>query len=278
MDRSQIIAIIQAAAARQGVDPATLLRIGEIESSLNPNDRATRSSASGLFQLTRAGWQDYGQGDPLDPTANADAGARMTAANIAGLKASGYPINPQNTYLAHFAGLGGARSLLGADPSAPVASVLSPEAIKANPEVLGRGQTVGDVINWAGRRMAGGGTQSLAGGPSPQPANRQEAPVPSLTLDQLAMGLPGQGTMPVAPGNAAPLDLAAAGQPANGGPTGMLSALFGTGNGKPGLLGGAAGMGQQQPQFRPPEPMAMPVPVGMRNPLLAAILQRGSAV
>jgi transglycosylase-like protein with SLT domain len=262
MDQSQIIALIQAAAARQGVDPAVLLQIARRESSLNPNDAASTSSAKGLFQLTKAGWKDYGQGDPFDPAANADAGARMTAANIAGLKASGYPISPANVYLAHFSGLGGARQVLGADPSARVVDVLGADVVKANPFLAN--MSISDMQAWADRKMADVGqttSPAAAGGPvmpQPQPG----------ALDQVAMGRAPSGS-PV--GGGAPFDLAAAmgGMPGGGSKgspqLGMLA----------NALGGFGGAAQQQaPQIKPSE-MEMPIPVGMRGSLVASILARG---
>ncbi len=95
----------------------------------------------------------------------------------------------------------------------------------------------------------------------------------NLTFDQLAMGLPGQGTMPQV--SNAPLSLSGAG----GMPTGPQGAPSG-GQQALGMLAGMLGGmkppgGQQQMQAEPLKPMAMPIPVGMQQGLVRAILARG---
>jgi hypothetical protein len=148
----QITQIIRDRAEAAGVDPATLLRIGQIESGLDPSAAASGSSAKGLFQFTRGTWDRYGNGaNPLDPVANADAGARLLRDNAAALRNGGIEPSPGSLYLSHFAGVEGARKLLSADPSAPVASVLGDAAVKANPFL--RNLSVAGVRSWADRKM-----------------------------------------------------------------------------------------------------------------------------
>lgn len=79
---------------------------------------------------------------------------RFRADNIASLTSAGIQPTPGNTYLAHFLGAGGARSVLGADPSTPVSQLLSPEAIAANKSVL-EGKTAGEVAAWAANKFGG---------------------------------------------------------------------------------------------------------------------------
>lgn len=80
----------------------------------------------------------------------------MTGSNAQALSAAGYTPSAGNVYLAHFLGLGDAQKVLGADPSTPIAKVLSPKVIQANPFL--NGKTVADVEQWAnGRMMTGGG-------------------------------------------------------------------------------------------------------------------------
>jgi hypothetical protein len=79
---------------------------------------------------------------------------RFRADNIASLTSAGIQPTPGNTYLAHFLGAGGARSVLGADPSTPVSSLLSADAIAANKSVL-EGKTAGEVAAWAANKFSG---------------------------------------------------------------------------------------------------------------------------
>lgn len=79
---------------------------------------------------------------------------RFRADNIALLASAGIQPTPGNTYLAHFLGAGGARSVLGADPSTPVSSLLSADAIAANKSVL-EGKTAGEVAAWAASKFGG---------------------------------------------------------------------------------------------------------------------------
>ena len=75
-------------------------------------------------------------------------GEAHTNRNASVLTRAGFEPNGANLYLAHFAGIGGARSLLSANPNAPVESVLSKDAIDANPFL--KGKTVGQILQWAG--------------------------------------------------------------------------------------------------------------------------------
>jgi hypothetical protein len=79
---------------------------------------------------------------------------RFRADNIASLTSAGIQPTPGNTYLAHFLGAGGARSVLGADSSTPVSSLLSADAIAANKSVL-EGKTAGEVAAWAANKFSG---------------------------------------------------------------------------------------------------------------------------
>ncbi|MCC0809117.1 hypothetical protein FPV16_23440 [Methylobacterium sp. W2] len=67
------------------------------------------------------------------------------------LRSAGFDPTPGNTYLAHFAGPGGAKSVLGADPSTPVVQVLPPASIAANPFL--KPMTAGDLMGWAARKV-----------------------------------------------------------------------------------------------------------------------------
>ena len=71
-----IVALIRERALANGVDPAALVRIAQIESGLNPSAANPSSSAKGLFQFVDRTAKQYGLTNPLDPAASADAGAR----------------------------------------------------------------------------------------------------------------------------------------------------------------------------------------------------------
>lgn len=74
----------------------------------------------------------------------------FTAANQQRLKDAGFATSTGNTYLAHFAGPDGAIDVLSASPDTPITELLSPKAIKSNPEVFSKVKTAGDLIKWAG--------------------------------------------------------------------------------------------------------------------------------
>lgn len=172
---ASITDIIRERALANGVDPSVLLRMAQIESGLNPNAAASGSSAKGLLQFTDGTWKSYGgSADPYDPTANADAGARLLRDNAAALRSAGIEPNPGSLYLAHFAGLGGAQKLLSADPAAPAGSVLGDAAVRANPFLAK--MTVGDVRNWAAGKMGGEAPASPAAPSGPAVATAQQAP------------------------------------------------------------------------------------------------------
>jgi len=147
-------------------------RIIGAESSGNPNAQNSRSSAGGLGGFIDSTWvatvkkfrPDVARGmsnDQIielkksDPTLARELTTRHTEENAKGLTDAGIPATAANTYLAHFAGLAGAKNILNAPDDTAVSSVLSDAAIKANPEVLA-GKTVGQVKAWAARKMRAG--------------------------------------------------------------------------------------------------------------------------
>ena len=78
----------------------------------------------------------------------------LRANNTQALTSAGIAPTPGNTYLAHFLGAGGARSLLSVDPNTPVSQILDPRAIAANKSVL-EGKTAGQVAAWADSKFGG---------------------------------------------------------------------------------------------------------------------------
>ena len=171
--KSGVISAIQLASTRTGVDFAYLLNKADQESSLNPNAKASTSSASGLFQFIKSTWfkmvKDHGAEygltneasaitekngqlhvtDPAmrqkildlrhDPILSSAMAAEFTKENKDYLDASvGGNIGSTELYMAHFLGAGGASKFLNklhAAPNAPAADFL-PEAAEANPNVF----------------------------------------------------------------------------------------------------------------------------------------------
>jgi hypothetical protein len=142
---------------------------------------------------------------------------RLRADNTQALTSAGIAPTPGNTYLAHFLGAGGARSLLSVDPNTPVSQILDPRAIAANKSVL-EGKTAGQVAAWADSKF--GGPPGLAA--SMTAGNQRQAGVgaPSFTP---AMG---GGMSPTAPtvNNAMVLDLMGQQPPQQGNALAMQAA------------------------------------------------------
>lgn len=165
------------------------------ESGGNPNARNPHSSAGGDGQFIDSTWlsmlrkhrPDISDGksdsDLLALKFNPDLSREMTAAyaadNAGILTKAGLPVTPGSTYLAHFAGPQGAVGILNADPSAPVSSILTPAAVKANPFL--QGMTAADLRAWADRKVGGS-----APTPAQPPAPQQAAAPTALQTDQPA--------------------------------------------------------------------------------------------
>lgn len=152
----------------------------------NPAARNPRSSAMGNGQFIDATWldivkrnrPDIAQGksdqDILALRADPKLSAEMTDVygmeNADFLRAGGIQsVGNAEKYAAHFFGPTGAIKVLQADPNASFASVLSPEVIKANPQ-LAR-MTVGQ---WRDQNAAkfGGGAQPAAAPPQVQASDQ----------------------------------------------------------------------------------------------------------
>lgn len=114
------------------------------ESSGNVYAKNPRSSATGLYQFTEGTWNDLARKYPqlqlsadgrLDPAQQERAMRQFTQDNADFLGSRGYQPTTSNLYLAHRFGPQGALQLLTADQNAPVASVVSPAVMKANPDL-----------------------------------------------------------------------------------------------------------------------------------------------
>ncbi|MEO1969666.1 MAG: transglycosylase SLT domain-containing protein [Sphingomonadaceae bacterium] len=180
---ANVQAAIARAAQRTGVNFDYLLAQARLESNLDPNAKASTSSATGLYQFIDSTWlrtldehgAKYGMnwasdaiapgGRTADPAArsqllslryDADTSslmaAELTRENAAGLRGSlGREPEPAELYLAHFLGLGNAQQFLGALQSNPdqSASAMLPQAARANRAIFydgDRARTVGEVM------------------------------------------------------------------------------------------------------------------------------------
>lgn len=141
-------------------------RIIGAESGGNATAKNPRSSATGAGQFIEGTWLDMiGKHRPdlaglprdqvlalrNDPALSRQMTQAYADENAAGLRAAGLPVNDGTQYLAHFAGLGGARSALSSDPSTPIANVLPADSIQANPFL--QGWTAGQLVDWSARKV-----------------------------------------------------------------------------------------------------------------------------
>jgi hypothetical protein len=172
-----------------------------VESGGNPNATNPRSSASGLGQFIDATWlatirqakpELAGKSDAellalkTDPQLSREMTEAYANQNQAILTKAGVPVTPGTTYLAHFAGPGGAVKVLQADPNAMAGDVLGAAVVKANPFLAK--MTARDLQAWADRKM---------GGSSPQPQPSQAAPAgPASGLLAQAPAPPAGGLAP----------------------------------------------------------------------------------
>ena len=145
------------------------------ESSGNDLAKASTSSAYGRYQPIKSTWLNWYQqrypASGLTPdqiyAKRADGALQevfmddFTAANAAALRRAGLAETADNLYMAHFLGASDAVKVLAADADAPIAGLVRPKSIAANRRVL-EGKTVGDVRQWAARKMG-----SEASGPVP---------------------------------------------------------------------------------------------------------------
>jgi hypothetical protein len=148
------------------------------ESGGNATAKNPRSSATGLGQFIDSTWLDQVAkyrpdlaGLPQDqilalrndPDISKEMIQHYGDENGAKLRAAGLPDTDGTRYLSHFAGPGGARAVLSADPSTPVVQVLQPGQVSANPFV--RPMTAGQLVDWANGKVGGAApTMQMPGG------------------------------------------------------------------------------------------------------------------
>ena len=150
-----------AASKKVGVDLSILYAIAKQESGFDPSAKAGTSSGKGLFQFINGTWDSVFKSyksfypelsrGPLDPLANAIAGALYIKENMQILSKKKIPINATSVYAAHFLGPYGASKLLSSDVNAIAASLFR-SAAKSNPNIFydkangNRARTIGEVI------------------------------------------------------------------------------------------------------------------------------------
>jgi hypothetical protein len=197
----------------------------QAESGGDPTAHNARSSAAGLGQFIDPTWlatvkahaPDVAAGksdDEIlalknDPTLAAQPQNMQLAKNMTGAYASdnqailskaGLPVTPGTTYLAHFAGPGGAVKVLQADPGADVGGILGPAAVAANPFL--KGMTAQGLQSWAAGRVGTTSPRVAQGAPG-TPAAPPAPPAPPAAPPIFA------GAAPAAPPVAAYQDPAA---------------------------------------------------------------------
>lgn len=173
-------------------------QIISVESAGNPNAKNPRSSALGAGQFIESTWlnmlskyrpelttgrsRDEILALRTDPTLSKQMTEALALENADALTKAGFQATPGNTYLAHFAGPKGALGVLGANPTTPVADILGPSAVRANPFLAN--MTAADLAAWANNKM--GVTPEAA---APQPAN-VPAPMAAPMASPFALASP----------------------------------------------------------------------------------------
>ena len=160
--------LVAKTARAHGLNESGALAIVQRESRFNPNAKAGTSSASGLYQFTKATAARVGLrwDDRFDPAQNAEAGSRLERMNVDYMERRLHrPVSSADAYLAHFYGPGAAVRFEQArdrDPSGDAAAQFPKEAASNKPVFYdhGRHRTVDEVFH---RLTDDRGSYSLAG-------------------------------------------------------------------------------------------------------------------
>ncbi len=137
-----------------------LVHIMHAESRGKTAAKNTESSATGLFQFTKATWKGYGNGRNIyDADAQCDAVVRFALDNAKCLrKTLGREPTAGEYYLAHFAGPSRASAILKADNDTPIKQLLDADAVHSNRDIKFDGKLFGrftarDIKCWANKKM-----------------------------------------------------------------------------------------------------------------------------
>ncbi len=173
--------------------------LGGFESTNNPRAVNPTSGAAGEFQFMPPTWQQMRAQHPdlnlpaspteAPPELQAEVEKRFRAGNAQSLQMAGLPVTSATLYLAHRVGADGAKTLLQADPNAPMHTVVPPKWVEQNPDMRG---TVGDFIRQAQQRFPQEGAPARPAAPPPLGAPASAPGVP--------MGTPGGAPAPGQPG------------------------------------------------------------------------------
>jgi hypothetical protein len=179
---SPVIAAIKRAADKTNNSFDSMLATARAESSLNPAAKAKTSSATGLFQFTKATWLAVAKRHGREAGINPDMPESKllalrkdpsVAAVMAGFLSNdnrqhleqrlGRPVSDQEVYVAHFMGASGAARLLSSAESKPLASAanLFPRHAASNRSIFfegGRARTVAEVTNLLAGKVDHGAT------------------------------------------------------------------------------------------------------------------------
>lgn len=173
----EVLATVEAEAARQGVDPRLAAAIAWKESRLGANQAATTSTARGVFQLLDENRRRLGIAADAPTADQVRAGVQLVKETTDQLRTVlGREPTPGEIYLGHFQGTPAATAILQAEPGADLKATLDAvrpnfrgrngetwgEAVfKANPFMANLG-TAGALKEWAARAMGGEGRIDLS--------------------------------------------------------------------------------------------------------------------
>ncbi len=203
--KASVQTAIAAASRKTGVDFHYLLGQAQVESGLRADARAGTSSATGLYQFIEQSWlgvikdhgADHGLGwaadsirqtasgtfvvsDPAtrqaildlrrDPQTAAIMAAEHASDNKAALEQSlDRPTTGTDLYMAHFLGLGGARSFLGAMAANPdrAGAAMFPAAARANRSIFydgaGQPRSLGEIYDQFEAKLNSGAAAAATG-------------------------------------------------------------------------------------------------------------------
>jgi LAS superfamily LD-carboxypeptidase LdcB len=192
---------INEAAKMAGVDPKMMQSFAAVESGMNPNAKASSSSASGLFQFTGGTWKatvakygaKYGidpNTSPTDARANSLMAAEYMKENMKAINKHRPNPTAGDVYAAHFLGASGANRLFRADPSA-IAADLLPRAAGSNKSIFfksdGSPRTVAELQSHLGNKIQVASKQHGVDQPTTALASATPSITESTTQGRLAM-------------------------------------------------------------------------------------------